>query len=184
MRFPECLTKPNAENSFCGFPAAQTWNDLALWEEIFNRYPLGSLIELGAWKGGMALFFAMQCRARGIEFLTVDHDEAQVQCLPLIRSLGGRFVAADLFGSEALKLLAHEIATMPKPLLLFCDNGNKKYEMRAFSPFLSDGDYIAVHDWGSESGPEDIQPYWRPLMDIECEEGTSLTRFFQVCLAP
>jgi len=42
--------------------------------------------------------------------------------------------------------------------MLFCDNGHKPAEWNRFVPLLAPGDFAAVHDWGTEFGPEDLDP--------------------------
>ncbi len=177
MRLPDALTIPNAENSFCGTHAAQTWNDLALWEEFFNRYPLASLIELGTWKGGMAAFLALQCKARGIAFTTIDSNGAWQENRELVESLGGQCLVMDVFDANTMTKLMEE---QPRPCLLFCDNGDKRRELREIASQLEADQYIAVHDWGSESGPEDIPDDWQYLLHDECERMHSLTRYFKI----
>lgn len=168
---------PTAQNTFCGTPAAQIWNDLAVWEEFLNRHAVKSLIELGTWKGGMAAFLAVQCLARDIVFTTVDSNAYWLENKALIEQLGGKVVNADVFDLETMRAL---IKAQPTPLLLFCDNGDKRRELREIAPILSDEDLVAVHDWGSEAGPADIPETWRGLLISECEATMSLTRFFSV----
>ncbi|MBC8066389.1 MAG: hypothetical protein H7Y17_16275 [Chlorobia bacterium] len=177
MRLPEAFTIPNAETTFCGFPAAQTWHDLAIWEEFFNRHRFETLIELGTWKGGMAVFLAIQCKARGIRFETIDHDAAQVEPRDLIDSLGAAVLSGNVFDLTWMK---ERIRAAPGPRLLFCDDGDKRREMRELAPLLDAGDFVAVHDWGSEAGSQDIPAAWEPIMAEVCESTSSITRFFRL----
>ena len=72
------------------------------------------------------------------------------------------------------------LLSQPAPRLLFCDNGNKRRELSEIASLLAPGDFVAVHDWGSEAGPGDIPAEWARLMVEECEAIQSLTRFFRV----
>src|SRR5471030_863845 len=101
MEFPAALTSPCACNSFCGVPAAQTWNDLALWEVFFDRARVASVIELGTFQGGMALFFAMQGRARGFKTVTVDNNTDRCDASSLLLDLGCEVLRMDLLGGQA-----------------------------------------------------------------------------------
>lgn len=175
MRLPDALTKPTADNTFCGTFGAQTWNDLAIWEEFFNRYPIASLIELGTWKGGMAAFFAVQGLSRGFQFTTLDNNGLWQENREIVERLGGSCIVANVFDLDFMTKLIRE---HPKPLLLFCDNGDKRRELREIASQLEKGDYVAVHDWGSESGPGDIPDAWSYLFQEECEAMQSLTRYF------
>jgi cephalosporin hydroxylase len=180
MEFPACLTRPNVGNSFAGFPAAQNWNDLALWEAFLGRYPVASVLELGTWKGGMALFLALQCRARGAAFVTVDRDLGQVEPTELLAYLGAEVLALDLHGGDGEDGVRAILHRLPKPTLLFCDDGDKRMEWRRFVPLLSPGDFAAVHDWDSEFGDADLEPRLPYLVREACEAVASLTRFFAV----
>lgn len=180
MEYPACLTRPNVGCTFGGFPVAQTWNDLALWEAFLDRHPVRSILELGTWRGGMALFLALQCRAREAAFATVDRDLGPVEPVELLAHLGVRVVALDLHGPEGTPGVTAILESLPKPTLLFCDDGDKRLEWRSFVPLLSEGDYAAVHDWDAEFGEADLSPRLPFLMRGECEAVTSLTRFFAV----
>ncbi len=48
------------------------------------------------------------------------------------------------------------ISDAPRPLVLYCDNGNKPLEVETFAPALRAGDFLAVHDLGTEIFPENI----------------------------
>jgi cephalosporin hydroxylase len=171
------MAVPNAENTFGGTPIAQTWTDLAIWEEFLNRHEIAGLIELGTWKGGMAAFLAFQGLARGFKLTTVDSNPGWLENRAVLEELGVDIHCHDVFDLEFMRDL---INSMPKPTLLFCDNGNKARELREIAPLLASGDYIAVHDWGSEAGPSDVDPSWISLMDSECEAARSITRFLLV----
>jgi cephalosporin hydroxylase len=177
VRFPECMAIPNAEGTFGGTPLAQTWTDIALWEEFLNRHWIAGMIELGTWKGGMGAFLAMQGLARGFRFATVDSNPAWLENRETLERLGAQVFCHDVFDPG---FMAELIGTMPKPLLLFCDDGDKRRELREVAPLLSAGDFIAVHDWGSEAGLGDVDPAWLPLMAQECEASESITRYFEV----
>jgi len=71
------------------------------------------------------------------------------------------------------------LLSQPAPRLLFCDNGNKRRELSEIACILAPGDFVAVHDWGSEAGPGDISVHWDGLMVEECEAIKSLSRFFR-----
>lgn len=180
MNFPACLTSPVAENTFAGSPISQAWNDLALWETVLSSYPPRSVVELGTWGGGMAIFLAAQGLARGFEVVTIDRDLGQLQRPDVLERLGARAVGLDVFSDEGREAVLEMIRSLPKPLLLFCDNGNKPAEFRSFVPHLSKGDLVAVHDWVTEFHESDLAPPLPFLMRDQCEASASMTRFFRV----
>lgn len=180
MEYPACLTRPNVQCTFAGAGMAQTWNDLALWEAFLDRHRIASFVELGTWRGGMAVFLAVQCRARGIRFVSVDWDTGQIQRPDLLQDLAAEVLAVDLHSGEGAVRMKDILAALPRPLLLFCDDGDKRLEVSTFGPCLQSGDLLAVHDWLAEIGPEDVPGEYLPVMVGECEATRSLTRFFAV----
>jgi hypothetical protein len=48
------------------------------------------------------------------------------------------------------------IKKAPRPFVLYCDDGNKQLEVETFGPSLRPGDYLAVHDVGTEFFPEQM----------------------------
>jgi hypothetical protein len=48
------------------------------------------------------------------------------------------------------------IAAAPRPFVLYCDNGSKPLEVGTFAPALRPGDFLAVHDLGTEVFTRDI----------------------------
>lgn len=160
--------------------------DLALWERFLNRCPeIASIVELGTEQCGLALFLALQAYQRGMEFRTFDHKRSGNLDTPLSRllGLGDRFILGNLFGKAGKKLIALLNGGLPRPILLFCDDGNKPREFREFVPHLRVGDYVGVHDWGKEISRADVTIFGdslEPLWWDQWEEMGSLTRFLKV----
>lgn len=87
-----------------------------------------------------------------------------------------RFVRMDVF-ANATKVGK----SFMEPMLLFCDGGNKPRELKTFFPYLKDPrSLIAVHDWGTETQPEDVPEELEMLYTQQFEEMDSITRFFRV----
>ena len=180
MEFPGCLTRPNVNCTFAGLDLAQTWQDLALWEAFLDAHEIRSLLEFGTWRGGMATFLAFQCHVRGAMFKTADHAGDLLQRRDVLATLGAELLCLDIHTESGVAHIAEILKGMPRPLLLFCDNGDKRGEVRKFTGCLRSGDYLAVHDWLSEIGPTDIPDHLIPVMEAEAESVSSLTRFFYV----
>lgn len=49
-----------------------------------------------------------------------------------------------------------------------------------FTPQLNEGDFVAVHDWGTEFHESDLSGDVEFYMQDECESIESMTRFFRV----
>ena len=145
---------------FMGMDVVQTWEDFGIWEVFFNTYPVQTMIELGTGHGGLALFFAMQCRQRGILYHSYD-NVCSFDCttgLPALLDMGNAFHHVNIFGSEPYEMpsILNLIHTAPRPVAMFFDDGDKPREWRTFAPHLQPGDFCAVHDWGTEFGAGDI----------------------------
>lgn len=157
--------------SLGGYPMAQHWADLVVWEAVLNAHPpCGAIFELGTWQGGFSLFLGMQATARGMSFWTFD-------AVPPDRHVPS-FERQDVFLD--IDRLAQRMVAM-EPIVLFCDNGNKPREMRDYVPRLSHPDtLIAVHDWGTEMLPGDVPDGVEEVYGDYCDEMRSVTRFFRL----
>lgn len=142
---------------FMGDDMAQAWPDLLIWEALFNQYPMRTFVELGSGHGGLALFFALQCYQRGIEFHTYDNQWLMPfdEPLPKLMGLKDKFHFVDIFndGKDGIVRLLQDC---PRPLGIFFDDGDKPREWATFGPLTRPGDIIAVHDWGTEFKEADI----------------------------
>lgn len=146
--------------TFMGIVLQQTWEDIGIWEIFFRTYQVRTMIEFGSGHGGLSLYFALQCRQRGIQFHTYDNQRNFDVDSGLHGLLGLRdtFHNVNIFGeagneSPAIGAL---IESCPKPLAIFFDNGDKPREWRTFAPHTSPGDFLVVHDWGTEFKESDI----------------------------
>jgi len=165
--------------TFAGVPFQQGWGDLELWEHFLSRHPVRSLVELGTGQGGMAIFFATQALARGADYSTFDREKLYGDDVArTLDRLGAHCHRIELF--EQPDLVRGVLLAQRKPLLLFCDDGDKPREVRTFASSLAAGDYLAVHDWNAEIRASDIPPMLEELLGPECDALGSITRFFRV----
>jgi len=166
------------EFSFLGVTSQQSYADFIAWEIFFNRYKINSMIELGTGNGGMALYFLLQAMQRGFSFKTWDirlPKQILTTRLYITLKFSNHYFQADAF--ESVEIIN---ASFSSTTLLYCDNGDKPKEVAIFSPYLTNGDYLAVHDWGKEIFAEQIPDYCKPLMIEESINLGSITRFFQI----
>lgn len=147
------------DHTFMGLKMQQEWQDFTIWEEFFRSYPVKTFIELGTGNGGFSLYLALQCFHRGIQYHTFDNQKTFEFGAGLIADLishgAYRFYFGDIF-REMKPILADLIATQPKPLAIFFDDGNKPLEWATYAPLTKNGDYCIVHDWGTEFLPENM----------------------------
>jgi hypothetical protein len=66
------------------------------------------------------------------------------------------FHHVDLFSEEGQAQVISLIETMPHPIAIFFDNGDKPREWKLFAHLLSPGDFCIVHDWGTEFSEKDL----------------------------
>lgn len=154
--------------TFMGHRMDQEWADINIWEHFFVENPIKTFIEIGTGNGGLSIYFALQCYQRGIQFHTfdnqnwIDYDEP----LPASLRMKQAFHHIDIF-SDADQVIS-VIENSPKPLAIFFDDGDKPREWRMFGPHTAPGDYLIVHDWGTEFFPSDIGniPLERILVEL------------------
>jgi len=182
---PAELWAYSARNSaFLGHRMLQQWVDLAVWEQVLDHNTqMMSILELGSYNGAFSNYLFLQCLSRRMQFNTIDvNGELLVvgEIMWAMVKLGAKYLQADIFDGKTVPGL---IKTMPHPMILFCDNGNKPREFQTFAPMLQSGDIIAVHDWTEEFGPEHAKPVEHlltPLFHEECEKARAITRFWTV----
>ena len=179
MQFPECLAKAHFNTTFAGVDISQTWQDLALWEEFFNQTEVKSVVELGTFRGGMTMFFALQSKVRGFNVTSIDHVD-QGAPIDQLKNLGVTLLTLDLLSDATAEPIQTLIDGLPKPTVLFIDNGNKPREWQLYVPLLQTGDYAAVHDWGTEFHEHNLTPHATQFLKSESESFESMTRFFSI----
>lgn len=149
-----------------GLPMSQTFADVLLWERLLNAHPdTASLVELGTGEGGFSRYLATQCVYRGIRFATFDIVQPEAE-IP-------GFAQRDVFEDPAW------IVEVARPMILFCDGGDKAREMATFAPLLEQGDVLVVHDWGTEVDHADVPTvYLERAHEDWCFELRSMSRAF------
>lgn len=159
--------------TFMGHVVYQTWDDIGIWEKFFYTYPVKTLIEFGSGYGGMTLFFALQCYQRGIDFHTYDNQTVFDPTTGLHGLLGtkAKFHNVNIFGTEGFEsqAIGALMDSCPRPLCIFFDDGDKPREWKVYAPHTQPGDFLAVHDWGTEFKEGDITVPVERIMVRECE---------------
>jgi len=165
---------------FLGVQTVQYWSDLLLWDRFLAAHPgIRTIIELGSGRGGMSLYLRLQTLQRDQVFLTCDRIPMEAANTP-----GGRLLQlsacqrrGDIF-ADPLSV----ISPYDHPLLLFCDAGDKPREFRTFVPILQPGDWVAVHDAGTEFSETSVDPVRRLVKRTfadECKAFDALTWFYE-----
>jgi len=154
--------------SFGGIGAAQIWADFILWEGLLNDHEIHGIFELGTYQGGFSWWLWAQAQARGIHFETYDATEPE-EWVP-------DFQRIDVFAEADY---VKRCLRMHKPVILFCDNGNKPRELKTFGPSLDPDSLVVVHDWGAEMLPEDVPDEMEMVYEKFCEDIDSMSRVFK-----
>jgi hypothetical protein len=136
--------------TFLGGEMAQSVNDFIIWEELLE-IPFTRLIEVGTWKGNLALYLKLYCDEKTAEFITYDVRDYEPSKMKKVLGFDKHFNKIDVFKSNL-----PEIIKKPGRTILFCDGGNKIKEFNTFSKYAKKGDLVGVHDWNIEVSAKDI----------------------------
>jgi hypothetical protein len=148
------------KSTFLGNFMAQSPQAIAAWEQALQHVSFQRIIELGTGHGTFSLYLLLFCRERGAQFFTYDNVR---RFATSVESTG--FIMSLLRLDDCFK--RHDVLAEPGPIIekikkpgrtvLFCDDGDKKQEVRTFGPHLKPGDILGVHDWHKEVNYEDIR---------------------------
>lgn len=135
--------------------------DLALYMMLLGRERPRTIVEIGSFRGGSALWFAAQARALSLDahIYSLDFDPVTTVHDPSITFLEGDI--HDLGSSDLPGLLAD----CPRPLLAIEDGPHTfagcSAAMEFFHPFMRTGEFLVIEDgslhdlrlWGYDNGP-------------------------------
>lgn len=109
-------------------------------------------IELGTFMGGFTL--ALHEKFPKLDIRSFDVD---IRCDTGLFGNTVKFYRENLLNGESQKLVRILKLHKSRKKILYCDNGNKIYEMNTYGKYLAVGDLIGCHDWMFEVGPYDIE---------------------------
>jgi cephalosporin hydroxylase len=129
-----------------GVPLLKSPFDLALYAMLLWENKPRTIIELGAYAGGSALWLADQVRAFGLDTHILSCD---IESTPAISDPRITFRKADALRlSDSLS--SETIAGLPRPLLVIEDADHRRATtlavLRHFSPLMRQGEYMVVED--------------------------------------
>ena len=177
--------------SYAGVVMERKWSDFFTMEVLLTHARPRTIVELGTGAGAFAAYLATYAYIAGARFATFDtHRKGAVtkrvnhRSLALVRLLGGRYYARDVF-APATRAMIGRIVARPGVALVYCDNGDKAREVRTYVEYLKPGDFIGVHDYNSEIFARDLEPLLargrcRLWQESLCEQASSSNRFLQV----
>lgn len=142
-----------------GVSTMQSWDDLFFLNEVLNNptTKLDTIIELGTYRGGLAVFFALHAFSRGIEAITFDiRPEPEGLFQKYREMLPLTFYQMDVFSEEAKNIVSKK--ARDGRIFLFCDGGEKPSDFATYAPLIRDWDFIFIHDKGREIFQNQVDP--------------------------
>jgi cephalosporin hydroxylase len=137
-----------------GIPTEQTPTDMWMMQEIITEVKPDFIVETGTYLGGSALFFATVLEHVNLEgkVITVDIADFRRKGYDASRILLFRerveFVKGNSVSPEVIKKIAEEVKGH-RVMVLLDSNHRQEHvlkELELYSPLVSVGSYIIVHD--------------------------------------
>lgn len=146
---------------------------------IIQSMGIKLIIEFGTGTGGFTFLLSNQCPDVTIHTFDIK-----------IATIADKIVKNNIFfhhtdilnTSVGMKKYIIQLLKSDEKKLLYCDNGNKKQEVKMYYDYLNKDDFIGVHDWGREILWKDVEPYigsWERYQWPLLEEHGALSRFWK-----
>jgi len=140
------LQRSSVRYEYRGFPCLKNPLDLAIYTRLFADYQPRSVIEIGSYGGGSAIWFADQQRILGLAPWVLSLDLKPVR---EVQFPGVSYACADAENLCAF-LTPERLAEIPRPLLVVEDSSHLYQTCRAvldfFHPVLKKGEIIVIED--------------------------------------
>ena len=151
--------------AYAGAAIERKWSDIFTIDVFLADEQPSVIVELGTGSGAFSCYLATYAYLNGARFYTFDSHLKTVptkrsneRAMRLIRKLGGEVHRCDIFQPATQRFIRRLIQGGPGAFL-YCDDGNKPREVQTFVGDLKDGDFIGVHDYGSEVHESDLAPF-------------------------
>ncbi len=145
-----------------GIPIAQTWPQFFGMLALVNRYGPNLLIELGVDQGGLGSLMVMRNKyVPDFYFLGIERNIGRVN--PVYKQLSKdeprhELLYADIYSEATTEYVQKRIGEMPGNTAIFCDGGDKLFELKTYSRFLKKkGDIIVGHDYPGDYDDKDLE---------------------------
>lgn len=143
------------------YPAQHRWEDMVgLIAEVIRDVRPATCIELGTDQGGFAGFLADTVRPWGGQVVTVDiQDKLPVRSTRFETLFpNARRLLWDVLDRDVDRMMA-VLGEAARPVMLYCDNGNKPREIELYAPILPVGSLLGAHDYQDEIRPDWVEPF-------------------------
>ena len=148
-----------------GVATAQAWTQVGLLFTLINEFNLAGVIEIGLFRGGLAdMLIHRRERFTDFQYLGFQMDGSELS--EHVRGKPG-VIIADCFAPESIGMIQKFIASAPRPVLVYCDGGDKPREMNTYAPMLRRNDYLMAHDYPGEITDGSLRVFGKnfPFMD-------------------
>lgn len=147
-----------------GVKVSLTWLQIATHLDDIERYGVKLFIELGVLEGGLTSVLLPGVRVGLFDYVGVELNQAYVN-----KRIANEasIIYGDCFSDLVKAQIGEIIHNAEGPVLLFCDNGDKPREILEYSPMLRSGDFIAVHDYGTEVQQSDLMVFGESFIEID-----------------
>ena len=163
-----------------GVPVAQAWSQVGLLFTLINEFNLAGVIEIGLFRGGLAdMLIRRRERFPDFQYLGFQKDGEELD--GHVRGKPG-VVVADCFAAESIAAIAAFIAAAPRPILVYCDGGNKPREMNTYAPMLRRGDYLIGHDYPGEITDASLRVFGDTFPFMREQEGAFIRKEYGLSL--
>jgi len=132
--------------SYRGIPLQKNPFDLALYSLLLDQTKPRTLIEIGSYQGGSAIWFADQASLRKLDLkvLSIDLEVPVAVAHPSIDFLRGEACALGTVLTSSL------MSALARPLMVIEDSshlaGTTAAVLDFFDPWLRSGEYIVIED--------------------------------------
>ncbi len=118
-----------------------------------RKYEPKVFIELGTFMGGLTL--AIHEEFPDMTIWTFDHIDNLGENRSLFYN-NVNFVIGDVLAGEN-SYLVYLLEFTKEKKILYCDNGNKEYEINTYAKYLLPGNVLGCHDWLAEIDPLKVE---------------------------
>lgn len=132
--------------TYRGLPMLKNPFDLAIYSLLLQRARPRTLLEVGSYKGGSAVWFADQAGLLGLDtrVISIDLEVPAAEANPSVSFLRGDARELD----EVLP--PSVLSALPRPLMVVEDSshlsGTTAAVLEFFDPWLRPGEYIVIED--------------------------------------
>jgi len=133
-----------------GIPISQSWASIGAIFSIIYTYKIKTFVEVGIDQGGLGyLLSTVESSMDGFRYHGIEKYPHKIHETMNKSEFRKKIFIGDFFNEHGKEWIKNIIAESDKPVMVFCDNGNKPEEVKYISEIMTTG-YILAHDWPKE----------------------------------